>query len=70
MYLTDNLGRRYDHIITNGAAKMGGDVYSNKPPAMLDGVFVFPPALPGGTVFTFHDDDQHIAISINLGARP
>jgi len=66
MYLIDNLGHRYDHIITNGAARLGGMVHRDGPKT-IDGVFVFPPAQPGATVFAFHDDDQLVVIpNINL----
>jgi hypothetical protein len=27
------------------------------------GYYVFPPAQPGATSFTFHDDDQHVPIA-------
>ncbi len=70
MYLVDNLGNRYDHIVTNGAAKLGGTVRAG-PPVTLDGVFVFLPAQPGAFIFTFYDDDQKVSIpNINLGTPP
>ena len=55
MYITDNLGNRYDHIRLGGAAAR--DVhFSNRQTAY--GWYAFPPAKDGATSFTFHDDDD------------
>lgn len=61
MYLIDNLGHRYDHIGTGGAAQLGGSAHQGQF-TVMDGTFLFPPAQPGASVFTFHDDDQHVTI--------
>lgn len=68
MYLVDNLGNRYDHIATNGAAKLGGNIPKGQV-SILTGVFVFPPSLPGAWLFTFHDDDQNVVIA-NVSLNP
>lgn len=69
MYLTDNLGRRYDHIATGGAAALGGALPWGQE-TTLTGAFVFPPAQPGATGFVFHDDDQGVVISnLNFAQR-
>lgn len=66
MYLTDNLGYRYDHVATDGAARDGGSIYKNQV-TTLTGAFVFSPAQLGAWLFTFHDDDQKVVIpNINL----
>jgi hypothetical protein len=54
MYLTDNLGHRYDHTQVGGAAAQDVQLYHNQP---AQGWFQFPAFQPGATVFTFHDDD-------------
>lgn len=56
MYLTDNLGNRYDFVDLGGAAKDPERV--GFPGKTLRGWFLFPPAQPGAFSFTFHDDDQ------------
>ena len=61
MYLVDNLGNRYDHIETRGAAADGGRLSVDNP--ILRGVFVFPPPRLGATAFTFRDDDQNLTIN-------
>lgn len=61
MYLVDNLGHRYDHIETRGAAADGGRLSVDNP--TLRGVFVFPPPHLGATTFTFRDDDQNLTIA-------
>lgn len=61
MYLVDNLGNRYDHIDTRGAAAEGGQLSHDH--EVLHGVFVFPPPRLGAREFSFRDDDQHIVIS-------
>lgn len=62
MYLIDNLGNRYDHIATNGAANLGSNVFQG-PPTPVTGTFVFSAPLPGAAVFSFYDDDQQVVIS-------
>jgi LysM repeat protein len=66
MNVTDNLGNRYDHIALYGIA--GQDA------ALRDGQsgygsYLFPAAQPGASSFTFHDDDQAIAIGDIVLAR-
>jgi ankyrin repeat protein len=61
MYLRDDLGRRYDHVGTRGAAREGGRLDVDRP--ILRGIFVFPAPQKGATAFTFHDDDQKTFIS-------
>ena len=60
MFLEDNLGNRYDHIETRGAAADGGRLSVDNP---LRGVFVFPAPRLGATAFTFRDDDQNLTIN-------
>jgi uncharacterized repeat protein (TIGR01451 family) len=61
MYITDNLGHRYDAVAWGGAAAQ--QIYFYGPyPQSADGSFQFPGPAPSATVFTFHDDDQHVAI--------
>lgn len=60
MYLLDDLGKRYEHIDTRGAARDGGRLDDDH--ALLRGAFVFPPPQPGATRFTFHDTDQRAFI--------
>ncbi|MBI4769436.1 MAG: hypothetical protein HY784_03230 [Chloroflexi bacterium] len=68
MYLLDDLGRRYDHIATDGAARDGGTIELSTNPTLI-GSFTFPSALPGASTFAFHDDDQHVVIGgIRLSA--
>jgi hypothetical protein len=55
MYLTDDLGNRYDHMDSGGAAASEVTL-TNRQPAY--GWFLFPPPAPGATHFTFHDDDN------------
>jgi ankyrin repeat protein len=61
MYLTDNLGKRYDHVSTRGAARDGGRLDGEHP--VLRGVFVFASPQQSAGAFTFHDDDQRTSIS-------
>ncbi len=60
MYLLDDLGKRYDHVATRGAARDGGRLDSDH--QALHGVFVFPPPQTSAKAFTFHDDDQRASI--------
>ncbi len=60
MYLTDDLGNRYDHLAGGGAA------YSRV--TMADGVpqpgwFEFPAPALGATAFRLHDDDQGLVLN-------
>lgn len=57
MYLTDELGNRYDHIATSGSA--GSEFNFALSGDTTQGVFIFPRARPDATIFTFHDDDNH-----------
>jgi ankyrin repeat protein len=61
MYLRDDLGNRYDHVATRGAALDGGRLDDDHQD--LHGVFVFPPPQGSAKAFTFHDDDQRASIS-------
>jgi hypothetical protein len=65
MYVTDQLGGRYDHFITNGAARDGATVGTGHMGQVvrLDGTFVFPPARPGARSFTFHEEDNGFVIA-------
>lgn len=56
MYITDDLGNRYDHVEIGGAAQGEHRMYEGQ---FVEGWFLFEPAKPGITAFTFHDDDQH-----------
>jgi hypothetical protein len=55
MYVTDNLGNRYDHVELGGEAPKDSKFYEGQ---TIRGWFLFPPAKPGAMSFTFHDDDQ------------
>jgi hypothetical protein len=59
MYLVDNLGNRYDHIDTGGSASLDDQFYINE--ETHEGWYLFPPAMPGASSFTFHDDDQQVS---------
>jgi hypothetical protein len=67
MYLTDNLGNRYDSIIVsdNGA----GDLVMVKDVTYY-GTFTFRPPKPGANRFTFHDDDNSKVITDILLIEP
>ena len=60
MYLTDELGNRYDHSDTRGAAAEGGRILGDG--SALRGVYVFPAPEPGAMELTFHDEEQGLAI--------
>ena len=60
MYLRDELGKRYDHVATRGAARDGGRLDGDH--QALHGVFVFPPPQTSAKAFTFQDDDQKASI--------
>ncbi len=60
MYLTDNLGNRYNHVEVGGDAALR---IKMEPKQVIYGYFAFPPALPGATSFQFHDSDQGEVIS-------
>ena len=69
MNVTDNLGCRYDHVATGDAAAT--DTYFHSNGETHTGWFLFPPACLAATNFTFHDDDQHFAITdLVLGYPP
>ena len=59
MNVTDNLGNRYDHVELGGVAGENVILRDNETGY---GWYLFPAAYPGATVFTFHDDDQHVAV--------
>ena len=60
MYLTDNLGKRYDHIAGGGAAYASVGVISGVP---VSGWFDFGTGAVGAFTFDFHDDDNGILIT-------
>jgi hypothetical protein len=65
MYITDNLGLRYDHVGVGGAAAQPELMEDNIP---LYGWFLFVPAQSGAHTFVFHDDDQGFVFDgIQLG---
>lgn len=55
MYVTDNLGNRYDHVDMGGVAPTETRFFHGE---TIRGWFLFPPAKPGAISLTFHDDDQ------------
>lgn len=59
MYVTDNLGNRYDHVEVGGAA---AELTTLLHTQTAWGWYLFPPARPGATEFAFHDDDQHVQV--------
>jgi hypothetical protein len=59
VYITDDLGNRYDFFGLWGIAAATGYLDDNETGY---GAYIFPPAHPGATTFTFHDDYQGIAI--------
>lgn len=63
IYLTDNLGRRYDFTDLSGAAREGGN---SGPYGSISGVFIFPAPLRGATQLAYHDDDRHNLITLQL----
>ena len=66
MFVTDQTGRRFDHVRTTGAARLGGRL---KYMDAITGSFIFPGRPSAASVFTFHDDDQHVVIpNIRLDA--
>ena len=65
IYLTDNLGRRYDFVDLSGAARDGGN---SGPYGVITGVFTFPAPLRGATQLTYHDDDRRSLITLQLTA--
>ncbi len=60
IYLTDNLGNRYDFTALEGAARDGGNAGSG---VTLSGYYLFPPAHRGANIFVLHDDDRQKIIS-------
>ncbi len=65
MYITDNLGNRYDHVEVGGSA---GQTVTMHDGTMVSGWFLFAPAKQPVTTFTFHNDDQQSSIpNIHLG---
>ena len=66
MYVTDELGRRYDHIAVGDGA---GEDKLMKPNVAQQGWFLFPPPAEGAGVFAFHDDDAGSVIS-GIDLRP
>ena len=60
LYVTDNLGNRYDFIELSGTARDSEDFTASVP--FHAGWYVTPPAKPGAESFVFHVDDQGIGI--------
>jgi ankyrin repeat protein len=60
LYVVDAAGRRLDHFDVTGAARYGRFVSQEAGTPV--GSLVFPRSASGATVFTFHDDDQHLKI--------
>lgn len=58
MYLRDEQGRRYRHVSVEGDAAK--DIVMRK--NTIYGSYVFPPALPGATTFSFQDENQEANI--------
>ncbi len=67
MYLTDNLGNRYDHIATGGSASHDVGMGNG---ATQTGSFEFPRAKPGAVEFFFHDDNQPVTIGVFVFNQP
>ena len=60
MYVTDNLGNRYDFTDLGGAASEDTIIRKDE---NVEGWFLFPPPHPDAKLFTFHDDDNFWAIA-------
>jgi hypothetical protein len=58
MYLTDNRGRRLDHLGVGGEALVESALQDGD---RRTGWFLFPPLEGGATSFVFHDDDHGAA---------
>ena len=68
MYITDNLGNRYDFTGLGGAAEEDAVILKDQ---TVEGWFLFPPPQPGAKLFTFHDDDNFWAIAgVSLDKGP
>ena len=70
MYVTDNIGNRYDHIAGGGKAYADVGMDNN---VTLKGSFEFNPPPPRATYFSFHDDDNDLLIthiSLDIAAAP
>lgn len=59
VYVTDNLGNRYDQAAAGGDFARAVTMEHNVP---ASGWFKFPPPKPGARTFTFRMDDQHVVI--------
>jgi len=59
MYIMDNLGNQYDFTEVGGTAAQKIEM-KNGDTAI--GIFIFPPAKPGATSFTFYDHQQQVEI--------
>lgn len=60
MYVTDNLGNRYDFTDLGEAANEDTIIRKDE---NVQGWFLFPPPQPDAKLFTFHDDDNFWAIA-------
>lgn len=59
MYLTDNLGNRYNHRDTGGAASVDTII---SPGIIIEGWYLFPSADVRAVELVFHDDDNGVQI--------
>jgi hypothetical protein len=59
MYVSDNLGMRYDHVEVGGAAAQSVVMVDDVP---VKGWFLFLPAQFDAKLFAFHDDDQGLLL--------
>jgi hypothetical protein len=59
IYLTDNLGNRYDQIAVGG--DFARDIVMEHG-LKAQGWFKLPPPKPGAYIFTFRMDDRHVVI--------
>lgn len=60
IYLTDNLGNRYDHVETGGDADRDVTLINGQ---IAEGWFIFPAPLPEAENFILHDDDNSVQTS-------
>ena len=58
LYLTDDLGNRYDHSQSGGAANLQVEIYDGQ---TVEGWFLFPAPSAGAQYFIFHDDDNLVS---------
>ncbi len=66
MYIKDNFGNKYNHILTTGIAY---DSYGFSGNDSADGTFVFSPINTDASSITFYDDDQGKSITIKFSTK-